>query len=69
MIKYFLLGNLIISILCFAYDFDRFANSDEKTEPIYYEKLLIELSRHFGRFPSLWLDLTTHIFDILEVLS
>ena len=32
-------------------------------------RLFLQLSRHFGRFPSLWLDLTTHIFDILEVLS
>lgn len=48
MIKYFLIGNLIISVLCFAYDFDRFANSDEKTEPIYYEKLLIEMGYFFN---------------------
>lgn len=48
MIKYFLIGNLIISILCFAYDFDRFANSDETTEPIYYEKLLIEFGYFFN---------------------
>ena len=48
MIKYFLIGNLIISILCFAYDFDRFANSDETTEPIYYEKLLVEFGYFFN---------------------
>ena len=48
MIKYFLIGNLIISILCLTYDFDRFANSDEKTEPIYYEKLLIEFGYFFN---------------------
>lgn len=48
MIKYFLLGNLILSILCFAYDFDRFANSDETTEPIYYEKLLMEFGFFFN---------------------
>nr|DAK52021.1 MAG TPA: hypothetical protein [Caudoviricetes sp.] len=48
MIKYFLIGNLIISILCLAYDFDRFANSDEKTEPIYYEKLLMEFGFFFN---------------------
>lgn len=48
MIKYFLLGNLIISILCFAYHFDQFANSDEKTEPIYYEKLLLEMGFFFN---------------------
>lgn len=48
MIKYFLIGNLIISILCFAYDFDRFANSDEKTAPIYYEKLLVEFGYFFN---------------------
>lgn len=48
MIKYFLIGNLIISILCLAYDFDRFANSDEKTEHIYYEKLLIEFGYFFN---------------------
>lgn len=48
MIKYFLIGNLIISILCFAYDFDRFANSDEETEPIYYEKLLMEFGFFFN---------------------
>ena len=41
MIKYFLIGNLIISILCFVYHFDQFANSDEEKEPIYYEKLLV----------------------------
>lgn len=48
MIKYFLIGNLIISILCLAYDFDRFANSDEKTEHIYYEKLLMEFGFFFN---------------------
>lgn len=48
MIKYFLIGNLIISILCLAYDFDRFANSDEETEPIYYEKLLMEFGFFFN---------------------
>lgn len=48
MIKYFLIGSLILSILCFAYDFDRFANSDKKTEPIYYEKLLIEFGFFFA---------------------
>ena len=48
MIKYFLIGNLIISILCFAYDFDQFANSDEETEPIYYEKLLVEFGFFFN---------------------
>lgn len=48
MIKYFLIGNLIISILCFAYDFDRFANSDETTESIYYEKLLMEFGFFFN---------------------
>ena len=48
MIKYFLIGNPIISVLCVAYDFDRFANSDEKTAPIYYEKLLIEFGFFFN---------------------
>ena len=48
MIKYFLIGNLILSILCFAYDFDRFASSDETTEPIYYEKLLIKFGYFFN---------------------
>lgn len=48
MIKYFLIGNLITSILCLTYDFDRFANSDEKTEHIYYEKLLIEFGYFFN---------------------
>lgn len=48
MIKYFLIGNLIISVLCFAYNFDRFANSDEETEPIYYEKLLMEFGFFFN---------------------
>ena len=48
MIKYFLIANLIISILCFAFHFDQFANSDEKTEPIYYEKLLIEFGYFFN---------------------
>ena len=48
MIKYFLLGNLIISILCFVYHFEQFANADEKTEPIYYEKLLVEFGYFFN---------------------
>ena len=48
MIKYFLIGNLIISLLCLAYHFDRFANADEKTEPIYYEKLLVEFGYFFN---------------------
>lgn len=48
MIKYFLIGNLIISILCLAYDFDRFVNSNEKTESMYYEKLLMEFGFFFN---------------------
>ena len=48
MIKYFLIGNLILSILCLAYHFIQFANSDEKTEPIYYEKLLVEFGYFFN---------------------
>lgn len=48
MIKYFLIANLIVSILCFAYHFDQFANSDEETEPIYYEKLLMEFGFFFN---------------------
>ena len=48
MIKYFLIGNLIISLLCLEYHFDQFANSDEKTEPIYYEKLLVEFGYFFN---------------------
>ena len=48
MIKYFLIGNLILSILCFVYHFDQFVNSDEETEPIYYEKLLVEFGYFFN---------------------
>ena len=48
MIKYFLIGSLLLSILCFVYHFDQFANSDEKTEPIYYEKLLVEFGFFFA---------------------
>ncbi len=48
MIKYFLIGNLIISILSLAYHFIRFTNSDETTEPIYYEKLLLEMGYFFA---------------------
>ena len=48
MIKYFLIGNLILSVLCITYHFDQFANSDETTEPIYYEKLLIEFGYFFN---------------------
>lgn len=48
MIKYFLIGNLILSILCLAYDFDRFVNSNEKTESMYYEKLLLEFGYFFA---------------------
>ena len=48
MIKYFLIGNLIISILCLVYHFIRFANSDETTKTIYYEKLLIEFGYFFN---------------------
>ena len=48
MIKYFLIGNLIISLLCLTYHFGQFANSDEMTEPIYYEKLLIEFGFFFA---------------------
>lgn len=48
MIKYFLIGNLIISLLCLAYHFDQFAHSDEETEPIYYEKLLVEFGYFFN---------------------
>ena len=48
MIKYFLIGSLLLSILCLAYHFDQFANSDETTAPIYYEKLLIEFGFFFA---------------------
>ena len=48
MIKYFLIGNLIISLLCLAYHFIQFTNSDEETEPIYYEKLLVEFGFFFN---------------------
>lgn len=48
MIKYFLIGNLILSILCLSFHFIQFKNSDEKTEQIYYEKLLIEFGYFFN---------------------
>lgn len=48
MIKYFLIGNLILSFLCIAYHFDQFANSNEKKKPIYYEKLLLEMGFFFN---------------------
>ena len=48
MIKYFLIGNLIISILCLIYHFNQFANSDDTTAPIYYEKLLVEFGYFFN---------------------
>ena len=48
MIKYFLIGNLILSILFLAYHFIQFTNSDEETEPIYYEKLLLEFGYFFN---------------------
>lgn len=48
MIKYFLTANLIISILCLAFHFIRFVNSDKKTEPIHYEKLLLEFGYFFA---------------------
>ena len=48
MIKYFLIGNLIISLLCLAYHFDQLINADENTEPIYYEKLLVEFGYFFN---------------------
>lgn len=48
MIKYFLIGNLIISLLCLTYHFDRFVNSNEKTEPMYYKKLLMEFGYFFN---------------------
>lgn len=48
MIKYFLIGNLIISLLFLVYHFEQFANADEKTEMIYYEKLLVEFGFFFN---------------------
>lgn len=48
MIKYFLIGNLIISLLFLVYHFEQFANADEKTELIYYEKLLVEFGYFFN---------------------
>ena len=48
MIKYFLIGNLILSLLFLVYHFEQFANADEKTEPIYYEKLLVEFGYFFN---------------------
>lgn len=50
MIKYFLIGNLILSVLCLAYHFIQFTNSDKETEPIYYEKLLLEMGYFFAFF-------------------
>ena len=48
MIKYFLIGNLILSVLCLAFHFIQFTNSDKETKPIYYEKLLIEFGYFFA---------------------
>ena len=48
MIKYFLIGNLIIPLLFLVYHFEQFANADEKTELIYYEKLLVEFGFFFN---------------------
>ena len=48
MIKYFLIGNLIISLLFLVYHFEQFSNADEKTELIYYEKLLVEFGFFFN---------------------
>ena len=48
MIKYFLIGNLILSLLCLAFHFIQFTNSDEETEPIYYKKLLVEFGYFFN---------------------
>lgn len=48
MIKYFLIGNLIISLLFLVYHFEQFANSDETKEMIYYEKLLVEFGYFFN---------------------
>ena len=48
MIKYFLIGNLIISLLFLVYHFEQFANSDETKEMIYYEKLLVEFGYFFA---------------------
>lgn len=48
MIKYFLIGNLILSVLCIAFHFIRFANPDEEKEPIYYEKLFLEFGYFFA---------------------
>ena len=48
MIKYFLIGNLIISLLFLVYHFEQFANADEEKEMIYYEKLLVEFGFFFN---------------------
>ena len=48
MIKYFLIGNLILSLLFLVYHFEQFANSDEEKELIYYEKLLLEFGFFFN---------------------
>ena len=48
MIKYFLIGNLIISLLFLVYHFEQFANSDETKEMVYYEKLLVEFGFFFN---------------------
>lgn len=48
MIKYFLIGNLIISLLFIVYHFEQLANADEEKRPIYYEKVLVEFGFFFN---------------------
>lgn len=50
MIKYFLLGNLILATISIAINFARFARSDEDTEMKYYEKLLLDGGYFFACF-------------------
>lgn len=50
MIKYFLLGNLILAVISLIANFIRFANSGEDTEMKYYEKLLLDAGYFFACF-------------------
>ena len=57
MIKWFLLGDTIISLICVAVSFSQYAVSDDKKAQIYYKRLLID----FGYFVSCFLISVTSL--------
>lgn len=50
MIKYFLMGNCVCSLIVLAIDFSLFVRSDERNAMRYYRRLLLDFGFFFNGF-------------------